>query len=199
MTRPCTTRSRSKALVSPILLLCIAGLCSACTKPLAKGWTPFQLALWNPVQIFVEKDGVNGGRISVGYGSNTDINGIDVGFIGLSGSMTGLQVNAGYNGADELDGVQISALNEVTGRVRGLQLGGVISHADEIVGMQFAGAHSRAEAVKGIQISGMVNEAEELTGVQIGIINCNWSWPFPFQCFPILNVGIGSVSEEDED
>ena len=198
MVKPCIPRSRSRALVVPVLLLCIAGLCSACMKPLPKGWTPFQLALWNPIQVFVEEDGVRGARVGL-YGSNTDMYGIDFGFIGLSESMTGIQVNAGYSESENLDGIQISAVNEVTRRMRGLQLGGVMSHADEVLGMQIAGAHNRAETVVGLQFGAMVNETEELAGVQIGIVNCNWSRRTPFQCIPVFSVGFGGVSEEDED
>ena len=192
-------RPRSKTLVLSILVFCTAGLCSACTKPLSRGWTPFQLALFNPLQVFVEEDGVRGARVNAIVGSNADIAGVDVGFNGLSESMTGLQVNAGYSGADSLDGVQISSLNQVNDRVRGVQIGGVFSHAEEVVGLQLSGTHNRAEAVTGAQIAGMVNETEILTGAQIGLINCNWSRPFPFQCIPFMSMGFAGASDEGEE
>ena len=192
-------RPRSKTVVLSILIFCTAGLCSACTKPLSRGWTPFQLALFNPLQVFVEEDGVRGARVSMAYGNNTDVVGLDVGAIGLSKSMTGLQINAAYSGTDNLDGVQIGSLNQVTNRVRGVQLGGVLSHAGELNGLQLAGLHSRAESVTGFQISGMVNETEELRGVQIGIVNINYDRPIPFQILPFISWGYGSASEEDAD
>jgi hypothetical protein len=191
--------SQNKTLVLSVLLFCTAGLCSACTKPLARGWTPFQVAVFNPLQVFVEEDGVKGARVSAGYGQNADISGIDVGFVGVSGTMTGLQINAGYNGPENLDGLQISSLNQVGDRVRGVQLGGVISYAEEAVGLQIAGLHSRAESMTGVQIAGMVNEAEELTGVQIGFVNCIWSKPFPFKCIPGMNFGFGGGDEDDSE
>jgi hypothetical protein len=161
------------------------------------GWTPFQLALFNPVQIFEEDDDVKGARANVVYGNNRDVSGIDIGFIGRSESMTGFQVNAGYNGSETLDGIQIGSLNEVSYRVRGVQLGGVISYGGEVSGLQIAGAHNRAESITGVQIGGMVNETEELTGVQIGLINFNWSRPFPFQCLPFISIGFGGTGEDE--
>jgi len=158
-----------------------------------------QLAFFNPLQVVVEEDGVRGARISALYGHNADVTGLDVGFVGLSETMTGLQINAAYNGPDDLDGFQIGALNQVTNRVRGFQLGGVLSHAEEVVGLQIAGTHSRAESVTGAQISGIVNETEELRGLQLGVVNCNWSRPFPFQCIPVMSLGFASASDEDAD
>jgi len=191
--------SQNKTLVLSVLLFCTAGLCSACTKPLARGWTPFQFAFFNPLQVFVEEDGVKGARVSAGYGQNADISGIDIGFVGVSETMTGLQFNAGYSGAENLDGLQIAPLNQVGDRVRGVQLGGVISYAEEVVGLQIAGGHNRAENITGVQIGGMVNEAEELTGLQIGLFNFNWSRPFPFQMIPFISPGFGGGGEDDED
>jgi len=199
MARSRIPTSQNKTLVLSVLLFCTAGLCSACTKPLARGWTPFQFAVFNPLQVFVEEDGVKGARVSAGYGQNADISGIDVGFIGVSETMTGLQINAGYSAPENLDGLQISSLNQVGDRVRGVQLGGVISYAEEVVGLQIAGLHSRAETVTGAQIGGMVNETERLTGAQIGILNCNWSRPFPFQCIPLMSMGFAGPIDEDEE
>jgi hypothetical protein len=197
-----TTRipnSRIRTLVPSILLFCAVGFCSACTKPLPNGWTPFQLAFFNPAQVFGEETDVRGVRVSAIYGNNAEITGIDIGGIGLSDSMTGLQVNMAYSEAANLDGVQISSINKIDERVRGVQLGGVISHADEVIGLQIAPVHNLAETVKGVQIGGMINETEELTGVQIGIVNFNWSRPFPFQCLPFISIGFGGSGAEEED
>ena len=162
------------------------------------GWTPVQFAFFNPLQVFVEEDGVRGARVSAIYGHNADIVGVDIGFIGVSESMTGIQVNAGYSGPEDLDGIQIGSMNQVANRVRGVQIGGVISHAEEVVGLQIAGAHSKAETITGVQIGGMISEAEEVTGVQFGILNFNWSRPFPFQCIPLINPGWGGSGDVDE-
>ena len=121
------------------------------------GWTPFQFAFFSPIQIFAEEKDVRGVRISFPFGSNADMDGLDVGGIGVSASMTGLQINMAYSGSDNLDGVQIGALNQVMNRVRGLQLSGVLNEAEEVSGVQITGIHNRAESVAGLQIAGMVN------------------------------------------
>ena len=194
-----TPNSQTNTLILSVLVFCTAGLASGCTKPLSAGWTPVQFAFFNPLQVFVEEDGVRGARVNAIYGHNADIVGVDIGFIGVSESMTGLQVNAGFSGPESLDGVQISSLNETINRVRGVQIGGVFSHAEEVIGLQLSGTHNRAEVVTGAQITGMVNETERLTGAQIGLINCNWSRPFPFQCIPFMSMGFAGASGEVED
>ncbi|HQO41156.1 MAG TPA: hypothetical protein PK986_11850, partial [Spirochaetota bacterium] len=44
-------------------------------------WTPLQLALFNPVQIFDEKCNVYGLRLNLIYGVNSDLYGIDIGMV----------------------------------------------------------------------------------------------------------------------
>jgi hypothetical protein len=167
-------------------------------EPEPTDWTPFQLSFFSPVQFFPVDHDVLGVRVSAILGNNADITGIDVGGIGVAKAMTGLQANLAYNGTESLDGMQIASINQVTGRVRGAQIGGIVSHADEVVGVQFAPLHNLAETVTGVQIGGMINETEELRGVQFGLINFNWSRPFPFQMIPFISIGFG-YSDEDGD
>lgn len=45
------------------------------------GWTPFQLSILNPVQLFGEDRDVYGLRTSIFYGKSRDIYGLDLGLI----------------------------------------------------------------------------------------------------------------------
>ena len=70
--------------------------------------------------------------------------------------------------------------NESEERVSGAQLSAVANVADEVAGLQLAGIHNSAERVVGVQIGGVVNQTDELVGLQIGVLNFNKGGPLPF-------------------
>lgn len=133
---------------------------------------PIQLALFNPVQIYSENTSITGLRISLLYGKNTTVSGLDWGLVNhtTSGVSKGVQFGlVGLNDADFM-GWQNNFVNTTQGRFEGLQWGFV----------NYAGT------VNGVQI-GFVNYAENMTkGLQIGLVNIiKHGGQFPF--FPIVN------------
>ena len=152
---------------SGTVILAVALLCSACSTT----WTPLQGAYCNPLQLFTESTDVRGLRVSVLYGKNASVYGLDVGL---------------WNEVEELDGLGVGFVNKVEERVRGLQYG-VGNYAREVVGVQIGGMVSQSNSVVGVQIGGFGNDAEKLVGLQIGLLNFNKSGPFPF--LPFFNFG----------
>jgi len=57
------------------------------------GWTPYQFALWNPVQIFGKTRDVYGLRTSIFYGKNRDVYGLDISlFTNSSRNVYGISI-----------------------------------------------------------------------------------------------------------
>lgn len=193
-------------------VLAIAMLCSAFGCAPSRGWTPIQAGIFNPGQLFTEETDVYGLRLSLPYTKNEDLYGIDTGIASETESLTGVQANFLFNGAQEATGLQmtiienasinatglqLSWLNMVEKRFTGIQLGGLVNTAGDVKGAQLAGLHNRSERVVGLQISALVNETTDLRGLQIGALNFNENGPLPF--FPIFNFGWGSDSDDDSD
>jgi hypothetical protein len=180
--------------LSGTVILAIALLCSACSTT----WTPIQIAVFNPAQLFPESTDVRGLRGSTLYGKNASLYGLDVGLMNeVEERVRGVQLASVANRAGELDGLGVGLANEVEERVRGVQLAGFVNFAGELAGVQLAGILNRSERVVGVQIGGLVNRAEALAGLQIGLLNFNKSGPLPF--FPIFNFGFSGESEEVDE
>ncbi len=133
---------------------------------------PIQLALFNPIQIFDESTSITGVRLSLIYGKNASVSGLDWGLVNhmTSGTSTGVQF--GLVGIVETNfvGWQDNFINITKGKFEGLQFGCV----------NYAGT------VSGVQI-GLVNYAANMTkGLQIGLVNIiKQGGQFPV--FPIVN------------
>jgi hypothetical protein len=155
------------------------------------GFTPFQLALFRPAQIFSAKRDVYGLRIDVLLGDNDHVYGLDVGIVNLSNESAGLAIGAVNFAEDGFAGLQLAALsNWVTsaGGMQGLQLAplnftgnawglqiGALNFVWELFGKGRArgfqiGALSYADVVIGAQL-GAVGLADELDGLQLGVVN----------------------------
>jgi hypothetical protein len=192
-------------------VLAIAMLCSAFGCAPSRGWTPIQVGMFNPGQLFTEETDVHGLRLSLPYTHNENVYGLDTGIASTAESLTGIQVNFLFNGAQDATalqaticlnssikakGLQLSVLNLVEQSFSGLQLAGLVNTAGEAKGAQIAGIHNRAESIVGLQITSLVNETNDLRGLQIGALNFNESGPLPF--FPIFNFGWGSDSDDEK-
>lgn len=133
---------------------------------------PVQLALFNPVQIFDESNSITGLRISLIYGKNTRVTGLDWGLVNHTTSGTSIGVQWGLVGLNDANftGWQSNFVNITDGKFEGLQWGFV----------NYAGT------VSGVQI-GFVNYAANMTkGLQIGLVNIiKHGGKFPV--FPIVN------------
>lgn len=133
---------------------------------------PVQLALFNPVQVFDENTSITGLRISLIYGKNTQVSGLDWGLINHMTSGVSKGVQFGLVGIVESDfmGWQDNGVNITKGKFEGLQWG-IVNYAGTVSGVQI----------------GLVNYAANMTkGLQIGLINIiKQGGQFPF--FPIVN------------
>jgi hypothetical protein len=133
---------------------------------------PVQLALFNPIQIFNENTSITGLRISILYGKNASVSGLDWGLVNHTTSGTSKGVQFGLVSITEANfiGWQSNGVNITKGSFEGLQWGIVNS----------------AGTVSGVQI-GLVNYAANMTrGLQIGLVNIIKNGG-QFPVFPIVN------------
>jgi hypothetical protein len=149
----------------------------------AAEWTPFQLSLVKPVQLFSEETKVEGLRLNLIYGVNKEVTGLDLGVVNeVTGTTKGVQAAyiLGGNISRDLDGAQIvygfGGVNVTNGEANGLQISGVgagVNWAEEFNGVQLSGVLggiNKAANMTGLQITvafGGINMAENVTGFQI--------------------------------
>jgi len=152
------------ALVLVLLLVTVGTNAHAQSKPV-------QLALFNPIQIFPENTSIAGIRISLIYGKNTSVSGIDWGLVNHTTSGKSLGWQMGLVGMNEANfvGLQSNFINIGNQNVEGVQWG-FYNHAGYMNGLQF----------------GFINHAESMKGLQIGLINIIKSGG-QFPVFPIVN------------
>jgi len=132
---------------------------------------PVQLSLFTPVQIFPDDYTISGIRLSLLYGRNASVTGLDWGFVNHTTSGVSKGVQFGFLAIVEADftGWQNNAFNIVQGDMEGFQWG-VVNYAGYANGFQL----------------GLVNYAVSMKGLQIGLINIiKQGGQFPV--FPIVN------------
>ena len=164
---------------------------------------PLGFAMFAPGQFPPVEADVTGFRLSVFYGRNRNVFGLDVGALVsvADGDLMGLEVSGLFNQigsssgalqiggianvcADNFLGFQIAGIaNRVEGDCAGLQVGTLNLASKDMVGVQI-GAFNNAKNAKGLQI-GVVNHAVKMTGVQIGLINLIDE--SSVSCLPIVN------------
>lgn len=176
-------------------------------------WTPLQVSLVHPVQLFSKTTPVQGLRINLIYGANEKVDGIDCGLVNrVTQESKGMQLGAlpfgGANITKDLQGLQLAGLvagiNVADGEAAGLQVSGLfmgfnkahamtgiqlsafvgINVADDMKGAQLAFLCNRAVTAQGLQI-GIVNVCERMQGIQIGVVNIIKEGRVPV--FPIVN------------
>lgn len=159
-------------------------LCSA--APVA-AQAPVQIAFVTPIQIVPERQAVRGLRIDFIYGSNTAVEGLDIGLVNRTtvGPSSGIQWGLVNMVTGPFTGWQDGFVNMTDGRVLGLQ-SGFVNIANEGEGVQWGGFNSNRN-MNGLQLA-LVNYAERIHGVQIGLVNIiKTGGQFPV--FPIVNWG----------
>lgn len=128
---------------------------------------------------------VAGIRFNLPRGYNDSVTGIDLGFIGESAYMWGLQVNLVANLVkDRAGALQISLYNDVDGKLTGVQVG-LWNNARCGEGLQ-VGLLNLSDEYYGVQV-GLINRSNYLYGFQVGLINVNRGSIVPFM--PIINIG----------
>ena len=116
----------------------------------------FQLALFNPVQIFPDNTSIEGVRINLLYGSNASVNGVDIGLVNRTIAKKSVGFQWGILGLCERG-------------FKGLQVNAVSITYDEFIGVQL-GFVNAVEDGNGVMI-GVINFANRMYGLQIGIFN----------------------------
>ena len=132
---------------------------------------PIQLSLLSPVQLVSEDEGIRGVRLSLFYGKNTSVTGVDLALFANHTTRDFLGVQFGLVGIAEgsFTGAQLNWLvNVVEGSFEGVQ-SGVVSSTQDGLGLQFSGVN-HARNFRGLQLA-LVNYAETLDGVQVGLVN----------------------------
>ena len=84
--------------------------------PDSSEWTLFQLALFNPVQVFDSDYSVYGVRLNFLYGVNRNVWGLDMGAVNKARDVYGIQAGLFSNIVQgDMGGFQISIANDVAG------------------------------------------------------------------------------------
>jgi hypothetical protein len=132
---------------------------------------PVQLALFNPIQIFPEETSITGIRLSLLYGKNVSVTGLDIGLVNMTsgGTSTGIQWGGVGINRGNFVGWQANWVSLVDGNTEGLQWG-LFNKSGHMGGLQF----------------GLINMTETMNGIQLGLLNFISKGGFmPF--FPIVN------------
>lgn len=155
-----------------LLPLLIVGFCLVGLPTRAAAQSkPVQLALFNPVQIHPESSSISGVRLSLIYGKNTSVTGVDWGLINhnTDGESVGWQWGILGMNNDKFTGLQSSFVTLTDRYSEGVMLG----------------FYNYAGNMNGVQI-GFINNAGSMKGLQIGLINIiKKGGQFPV--FPIVN------------
>ncbi len=153
--------------------------------PLAAQQKPIQLALFTPVQIVPESQGVGALRLNLIYSVNRSVQYVDLGLVNVTtgGASRGVQWAFVSINRGSFSGWQHSFAAVTQGRFTGLQSGAFTAAADG-EGLQWSVVNT-SQHWNGLQL-GLVNYARTLKGVQIGLINIiRQGGQFPV--FPIVN------------
>ena len=132
---------------------------------------PFQLSLFDPIQIVPNNESVSGIRLNLIYTKNVNVSGFDMGLVNFT---TGKQL-----------GVQWGGVNVTEGGFTGWQSALVNISRGNFVGLQSSWVNYHGGHFNGLQIS-IVNYTETLEGLQIGLINIIGKGGF-LPVFPIFN------------
>ncbi|MCU0599344.1 MAG: hypothetical protein MUE70_08830 [Desulfobacterales bacterium] len=162
----------------------------------AEGWTPVQVALWTPAQIFPENKDVYGFRWSILYGKNQNLSGIDFGgYNAVEGTLKGLQfgmfnfskdargVGFGlFNYSFALEGIHIGGVNYTEVDSSGVQTGIILNNSGPVRGLQILGGiiGNIAADVVGCQLAAATpifsfNYAESIDGLQVSAFGFNYA------------------------
>jgi hypothetical protein len=131
---------------------------------------PFQIAIFHPLQLRDENTSILALRVSLLYGRNVAVKGLDVGLVNhcTGGESLGLQYGlVGFVEGDFM-GWQDNSISIVKGEFSGLQTG-IYNEIDHGVGLQ-VGWGNKARSMRGLQL-GFVNYTETMHGLQIGLLN----------------------------
>ncbi len=148
------------------------------------GFSPVMLSFIDPVQVPSHDFDVGGLRINIIYGRCCNLDGLDIGVVGVAdnhanGWLANWLVN--YAAGDGV-GLHTGAVNYFGGDFKGLQIG-LVNWIDSGDIFQ-VGVYNGGYNVQGLQI-GVINTADKMQGLQIGLVNVISNSDLSF--FPIIN------------
>lgn len=195
-------KMRQSILMSGLVVCCLNAHAIDATKGMIENcdWTPLQLSIAPPAQLFSSSTKVLGLRFNLLMGYNCKVTGLDVGTLfNLTDDLKGIQFSF-CNQAAGFIGVQLGCFNtggfvgppymsqpptrhiDVPTHSRGIQVG-VVNHIGrrepffdptETAVCLFSGLQlglfNSGDGISGVQI-GVRNEADDIKGIQIGIRN----------------------------
>jgi hypothetical protein len=188
---PYPRRSARASMARPLLLalgLALPGVALLSAPDTAAAQTvevPFQVALFEPVQLRPADQEILVFRLNLIYGRNVSVKGLDVGLVNHStgGESKGLQYGlVGFIEGDML-GWQAHLVNITRGSFTGYQ-SGLYNEVGAGEGFQW-GFVNQATNLSGLQIA-LVNVADDLYGVQLGLVNVIRSKP-RYAFLPLVN------------
>ena len=169
------------------------------------GWTcdcsPLQLSFTGSYQLVSAGKDVCGLRLNLPAGDNSNIYGLDLGFLGSVIESRGIQLNllgnfTHFSGSRDggSKGIQIGGLGNLHmgAGMQGVQIAGVFNGGDDVQGIQIAGLFNGEGEVRGIQIAGLFNWAKSVRGIQIGLIN------FTTELSSVRGIQIGLINATKE-
>jgi hypothetical protein len=143
-------------------------------------WSPIEISLWKPLQIFNENWNIYGLRLNLIYAKNRDIWGFDFGL--------------GVNSNRDMFGIQMTGLVNAVRSMYGIQFAGLANNvSSDMYGTQFS-LINVAKYAWGVQV-GIVNYTRQMAGFQFGLVNIIKDGWLPL--FPVMNIGF-SVTPEKE-
>ncbi len=154
--------------------------------PLHAGDKPIQVALFSPVQIFPENNSIAGLRLTILYGKNVNMTGLDLGFVvtRTTGIMQGIQSELVGIVDGDATGIQWNGVTWDKANFTGVQLGAVNITKGTMTGIQW-GYYNQSNHASGLQVA-LVNNTTTMKGIQLGFINIihKGGW---LPVFPIIN------------
>lgn len=140
-------------------------------QPVLAQKKPIQLSLFAPIQLVSEENAISVVRLSLLYGRNASVTGLDWGLVSHSTSGTSKGAQLGFVGLVDADfvGYQGTAVNITKGSFEGFQWG-IVNYSGHVSGFQL----------------GLVNYAMSMKGLQIGLVNIIRQGGL-FPVFPIVN------------
>lgn len=182
------------------------------SPPSQAAFSPVSVGIFPPVQFPASDFTISGFRLSLLWGKQRDIYGLDIGAIGniTEQEFVGTSISGIFNstnGSTTVLGVQLAGITNVNTNktdVFGIQIAGIVNSnkaVSKIAGLQVSianlsphtdiyglqvGIYNTALNVNGLQV-GIVNVTDSLHGLQIGLLNFHRKGFFTVS--PIINIG----------
>ncbi len=137
----------------------LVGMTNLCFAEDYFKWTPLQISLFSPVQLFSERADVYGARLNLLYGKSRNVWGFDIGTVNQTEDMYGIQGGLLANNVEgDLGGFQVGTIgNFVGGKVTGIQLSVMNQVKGPIIGFQLGLYCNVSGGISGIQVSIIAN------------------------------------------